>query len=91
MDIKIQNIEKTKLNRNNKYFIKSLYNLKEILSFFNENQKLEIIIYNKELQKEFGIDIDNYKKISGKYKVAGRNSKGIEYKLNTDIIIFEGK
>ena len=61
MEIKIQNIEETKLNRNNKYFIKSL-DLKEILSFFNEKQKLEIIIYNKELQKEFGIDIDNYKK-----------------------------
>ena len=32
------------------------------MSFFNKKQKLEIIIYNKELQKEFGIDIDNYKK-----------------------------
>ena len=62
MEIKIQYFEETKLNRNNKYCIKSLYNLKEILSFFNEKQKLEIIIYNKELQKEFGIDIDNYKK-----------------------------
>ena len=66
-----------------------MYNFNEILLFFNEKQKLEKIIYYKELQKSFCID--NYKKISGKYKVAGRNWKGNEYKLNTDILIFEGK
>ena len=33
--------------------IESLYILKDIFSFLSENKKLEIIIYNKELQKKF--------------------------------------
>ncbi len=32
--------------------IKSFYNLKELFSFLNVNLKLEIIIYNKQLQRE---------------------------------------
>ena len=35
----------------------------------DKRQKLNIIIYNKELQKRIGIDIENYKSISGKYKI----------------------
>ena len=53
---------------NNRY-IKSSYILKTILSFLNEKQKLNMIIYNKELQKIFSVDIDYYKEISGKYMI----------------------
>ena len=46
--------------------IKSLYNLNQIFYFLNIKQKLKIIIYNKQLQKEFKINIENYKNIGGK-------------------------
>ena len=71
--------------------IKSLYIKKEIFSFLNIKQKLEIIIYNKQIQGEFGIDIKNYKNISGKYKIGGKNGKVSEYILNTNILLFEGE
>jgi len=71
--------------------IKSTFILKELFSFLNEKIKLEMIIYNKDLQKKLEVDINNYKKISGKYKVGKKNGKGCEYKLNTEILIFEGE
>ena len=39
----------------------------------------------------FLVSIDNYKKISGKYKKGEKNGKGTEYILNTNILIFEGE
>jgi len=70
--------------------IKSAFILKELFSFLNEKIILGIIIYNKNLQKKVEVDINNYKKISCKYKVGEKNGKGCEYKLNTKILIFEG-
>ena len=74
-------LEKIKTNINS---IKSTYNLKVIFSFINEERKLNMIIYNKELQKKLDVDIEEYKRISGKYKIGERNGKGREYKLKTD-------
>ena len=71
--------------------IKSSYILTEIFSFLNSKQKLNLIIYDKQLQKELKISIKDYKKISGKYKIGGKSGKGSEYILNTNIIIFEGE
>ena len=56
----------------------------------NEKQKLNMIIYNKQLQKILGVDIKVYKEISGKYKIGEKNGKGREYTLNGDKLIFEG-
>ena len=55
--------------------IKSLYILKEMLSFLSEKEKLNLIIYNKEFQKILGKDIEDYKAISGKYKIGGKMVK----------------
>ena len=71
--------------------IKSPYILKKVFSFIDEKRKLNMIIYNKELQKKLGIDIEEYKKKSGKYKIGEKNGKGKEYILNTDKLIFEGE
>jgi hypothetical protein len=49
--------------------IKSSYITKRIFSFLYEKQKMKMIRYSKELQKIFLIDIEDYKKISGKYKI----------------------
>ena len=48
--------------------IHSLYILKEIFSLLDKRRKLNIIINNKKFQKDFGLNIEDYKKISGKYK-----------------------
>ena len=71
--------------------IKSLYIFKGIFLFVYEKQKLNLIIYNKKLQKLFEVDIEDYKKISGKYKIAEKNGKGREYLLETNKLIFEGE
>ena len=71
--------------------VKSSFIIKIIFSFLIEKHKLNIIIYNKELQKKLSVDINNYKKISGKYKIEGKNGKGREYEFDTDILIFEGE
>ena len=82
--------EKTDVNKII-YNIKSEYVLKDVLSFINIKQKLNLIIYNKQLQKKLGVNIEDYKKTSGKYKIAEKNGKGKEYILNTKTMIFEGE
>ncbi len=77
-------IEKIKSKINHVRPIKSTYILNEIFSFLNMKQKLNIIIYNKQLQKEQGIDIEDYKSISGKYKIDGIFGLGREYKIKTN-------
>ena len=76
---------------NNKNCIKSPYVLKGIFSFLSQRQTMDIIKYNKKLQKLFNYDDVTYKKISGKYKVGEKNGKGKEYILNTDWLKFEGE
>ena len=71
--------------------IKSLFIIKRILSHLEESNKLKLILYNKHLQNKLGIDIDSYKKISGRYKIAEPNGYGKEYKLNTNILLYEGE
>ena len=71
--------------------VKSSYIIKYIFSFLDEKLKLKMIIYNKKFQKKiFKINIDYYKIISGKFKLMKENGKGEEYKLNTNILIFQG-
>ena len=62
-----------------------------MISFISEKQKLNLIIYNKQIQKIFDVDIELYKKISGKYKIGEKNGKGKEYLLSTQKLIFEGE
>ena len=59
--------------------IESLYILKYIFSFLSEKRKLNIIIYNKHLQKMLDTNIENYKRIKGIYRKGGKNGKGKEY------------
>ena len=92
-NIRKDNLNEVSKNKNLKYTkiknIKSLYIQKLIFSFTNEKVKLNMIKYSKCLQNIFSINIENYKKISGKYK-KGTKWYGKEYLLNTDRLIFEG-
>ena len=71
--------------------IKSLYILKDIFSFLSEKHKLEIIIYNKNLQKKLDINNEDYKRKRWKYREGERNGKGKEYYISNNIMIFEGE
>ena len=78
----------SKINLRN---IKSSFIIKRIFSFLEKRDILDIIIYNKKLQKICLIDIEDYKKMSGKYRIGGKNGKGREYIINTNILIYEGE
>jgi len=56
----------------------------------NMKQKLGIMIYNKKLQKEQEVNIEDYKEVSGKYKIGGKNGLGSEYLLKSNKLIFRG-
>ena len=71
----------------NEKSIKSFYILEDIFSFLPVKQILNLIIYNKYLQKKFDINIEDYKKISGKYKEGRKNGKGKEYDILYYIIL----
>ena len=71
--------------------IKSSYIIKGVFSFLTKKQKLNMIIYNKQFQNMFSFDIEDYKKVNGKYRIGDKNGKGKEYVLNTNILIFEGE
>ena len=71
--------------------IKSKFILKKILSLLWEHKKLDLIIYNKQLQNKLFINLENYKNASNKYKIEGADGKGKEYIMNSNILIFEGE
>ena len=71
--------------------IKSEYIFKEIFSFLDKKALFNIITYNKKWQNILKINIEDYKKLSGKYKIGKKDGKGKVYKLNTNILLFEGE
>ena len=71
--------------------IVSNYILKTIFLLLDETKKLDLIIYNKYLQKRLNIDNEYYKNISGIIKYIQKDGKGKEYTLYTNILTFEGE
>ena len=78
--------DRTKLDN-----IKSPYNLKKIFYTLSRSVFLYLIRYNKKMQNKFYINIEDYKKFGNRTKIIENNGLGKEYKLNTDILIFEGE
>ena len=71
--------------------IKSNFILKLIFSSLTEYIKLDLINYNKILQKKLNVSIEDYEKRC-KIKIIGkRNGKGKEYDLISDKLVFEGE
>ena len=91
MDVIISKVGETKSDLKYTKSIKSEYILNEILLFLGRKRLFNLIIYNKHLQKKLKINIEDYKKISGKYKKGQKDGKGKEYKINTNILIFVGE
>ena len=71
--------------------IKSSYFLKLIFVYIDESQKLKLVKYNKNLQKNIDISIINYKFFSGKYIIYESNGIGKEFNDKDDKLIFEGE
>ena len=71
--------------------IKSNYILKKILSLLIKYKLFDLIYYNKELQKKLSIDIEDYRKFSGKFLYINNNGHGVEKKIDSNKITFEGE
>ena len=69
--------------------IKSNFILKKIFNYLDHTKKLRIIIYNKILQKKFGLNLIEYIRWSGKYKEEENGQIKIYNSYNNDIL-FEG-
>ena len=70
--------------------IKTSFFINKFFSFVDEGRKLEIIKYNKNIQKSMNISILNYKIYCGRYfKKEGNIMK--EYSYYNDQLIFEGE
>ena len=71
--------------------IKSPNILKKILYNLSRSVFLYFINYNKKIQNKFHINIEDYKKFGNRTKIIENNGLGKEYRLNTNIVIFEGE
>ena len=91
MDKTINKVGYTKSDFEFDKIIKLEGNLKEIFLFLERKKLFSLIIYNKYLQKALKINLEDYKKISGKCKIGERDGIGKVYNLNTKILIFEGE
>ena len=89
-----ENTKEKKEDKESFNFLKLLHSknsLKTIFSYLRDNKKFDIIKYNKVFQNEYQITLEDYKKISGKYKINGINGEGKEYLIGSNILTFEGE
>ena len=71
--------------------VESPHILRVIFSLLLDNTKLSFISYNKQIQKKLFVNIENYKKICERQIVEGNDGRMKEYKINTNILVFEGE
>ena len=71
--------------------IKAEFFKKQLLLFLNEKRKLQLIKYNKNFQNKMGINIINYRTLSGRYIIYESKNKGKEYTSIGNTLIFEGE
>ena len=70
--------------------IKTLFFIKIIFSYIDEERKLKLSKYNKVLQKKLNLNIISYKIYSGRYIVYESGGKTKEYNYLDDLV-FEGE
>ena len=73
------------------HIIRSKFILKTIFNNINYGRKLNLILYNKILQKGLNIDIIDFKMFTGRYKITEENEKVKEYNSYNDNLIYEGE
>ena len=70
---------------------KSNFIFNTIFSFVYYKKKLNIVKYNKYWHIRLGLNLEDFKLISGRYIQGGRDGKGKEYLLDSNILIYEGE
>ena len=78
-------------NKSTIFQVKSRIIVKKIFHQISDKKKASVAIYNNKLKDILNIDLEFFKKTSGKYKIAPENGKGKEYNLITNKVIFEGE
>ena len=88
---KIKDKEQSKLINSNNILrnIKSKIILKKFFDYLNKRKSLEIIKYNKNIQKRINININNYKEYSEKYSLIEIEIKPMKNKYGRFIYIEE--
>ena len=71
--------------------IKSYYLSQIIFSFIFEKRKLDLIKYNKNLQKKLDINLFHFIRISQKYIKYESKNNGKEYSFKDDALLYEGE
>ena len=71
--------------------IKSKYIVEYIFSFLTENDKLDLIRYNKILMNKLSININDYKKLSDSIISTDENGISKLHLLKNNLLLFEGK
>ena len=69
--------------------IKSSFILKKVFNNINNRRKYKSILYNKKLQKKLGLDLIDFRRFSGKYKVE-ENGRTKIYNSYNNKLIFGG-
>ena len=59
--------------------VKSIYFIRNLFIYVDENKKLKLMKYNKSLQKKLALSINNYIYFKGKYIEYELNGRGKEY------------
>ena len=70
--------------------IRSTFILKKIFNHMYNKRNLQLIVYNKKLQKKFGLNLIDFKRFSGRYKEE-EDGKTKEYNCYNDQILFKGE
>ena len=71
--------------------IKSKIILKKIFSILNDRNKFKLVLYNKRLHNYLGLDINDFKRYSGRYILIEKDGKGKEYNGYSDKVLYEGE
>ena len=63
-------------NKNTIFQVKSRNIVKKIFHQISDKKKASVALYNNKLKDILNIDLEFFKKTSGKYKIAPENGKG---------------
>ena len=70
--------------------INSSFILKKIFIYLDHGIKLNIIRFNKRMQNKLGLNIIDYRRLSGKYRIIEENDIIKDYHSFNNNLLFEG-
>ena len=70
--------------------VRSSYILNIIFNYMDNTRKLKTVVYNKKIQQKLGLNLIDYRRLSGRYKEE-EDGKIIIYNSYNDWVLFEGQ